>query len=59
MANCIVQSVDASRLMGVSVIITELSPTIAQTLVTNGVNLSKMTTVGARSNVANQDRSNI
>jgi rsbT co-antagonist protein RsbR len=41
-----VQTVDASRLMGASVIITGLSPKIAQTLVTIGVDLSKMNTVG-------------
>jgi rsbT co-antagonist protein RsbR len=45
-ANHIVQTVDASRLMGASVIITGLSPEIAQTLVTIGVDLSKMNTVG-------------
>jgi rsbT co-antagonist protein RsbR len=45
-ANHLVQTVDASRLMGASVIITGLSPKIAQTLVTIGVDLSKMNTVG-------------
>ena len=40
------QTVDASRLMGASVIITGLSPDIAQTLVTIGVDLSKMDTIG-------------
>nr|WP_277352153.1 STAS domain-containing protein [Knoellia sp. DB2414S] len=45
-ANHLVQTVDASRLMGASVIITGLSPTIAQTLVTLGVDLSKMNTIG-------------
>lgn len=45
-ANHLVQTVDASRLMGASVIITGVSPTIAQTLVTLGVDLSKMNTVG-------------
>ena len=45
-ANHLVQTVDASRLMGASVIITGLSPEIAQTLVTIGVDLSKMNTVG-------------
>jgi rsbT co-antagonist protein RsbR len=38
--------VDASRLMGASVILTGLSPEIAQTLVTIGVDLGKMNTVG-------------
>jgi rsbT co-antagonist protein RsbR len=45
-ANSLVQTVDASRLMGASVIITGLSSEIAQTLVTIGVDLSKMDTVG-------------
>jgi rsbT co-antagonist protein RsbR len=45
-ANHLVQTVDASRLMGAGVIITGLSSKIAQTLVTIGVDLSKMNTVG-------------
>jgi rsbT co-antagonist protein RsbR len=45
-ANHLVRTVDASRLMGASVIITGLSPENAQTLVTIGVDLSKMNTVG-------------
>ena len=45
-ANHLVQTVDASRLMGAMVIITGLSPEIAQTLVTIGVDLSKMNTIG-------------
>src|ERR687889_157787 len=45
-ANHLVRTVDASRLMGASVIITGLSPLIAQTLVTIGVDLSKMDTIG-------------
>jgi rsbT co-antagonist protein RsbR len=45
-ANHLVQTVDASRLMGATVIVTGLSSEIAQTLVTIGVDLSKMTTVG-------------
>jgi rsbT co-antagonist protein RsbR len=45
-ANHLVQTVDASRLMGASVILTGLSPKIAQTLVTIGVDLGKMNTVG-------------
>jgi rsbT co-antagonist protein RsbR len=45
-ANHLVQTVDASRLMGASVIITGLSPEIAQTLVTIGVDLSRMQTIG-------------
>jgi rsbT co-antagonist protein RsbR len=45
-ANSLVQTVDASRLMGASVIITGLSSEIAATLVAIGVDLSKMDTVG-------------
>ena len=45
-ANHLVQTVEASRLMGASVIITGLSSEIAQTLVTIGVDLSKLNTVG-------------
>ena len=45
-ANHLVMTVDASRLMGASVIITGMSPKIAQTLVTIGVDLSKMNTIG-------------
>lgn len=45
-ANHIVQTVEASRLMGASVIITGLSAEIAQTLVTIGVDLSKVNAVG-------------
>jgi rsbT co-antagonist protein RsbR len=45
-ANHLVQTVEASRLMGATVIVTGLSAEIAQTLVTIGVDLSKMNTVG-------------
>src|SRR6266516_967283 len=45
-ANHLVQTVEASRLMGASVIIPGLSSEIAQTLVTIGVDLSKMNAVG-------------
>jgi rsbT co-antagonist protein RsbR len=45
-ANSLVQTVDASRLMGAAVIITGLSAEIAETLVTIGVDLGKMNTVG-------------
>ena len=45
-ANHLVQTVDASRLMGANVIVTGLSSEIAQTLVTIGVDLGKMNTVG-------------
>ncbi|WP_028926128.1 STAS domain-containing protein [Pseudonocardia acaciae] len=45
-ANHLVQTVDASGLMGASVIITGLSSEIALTLVTIGLELSKMNAVG-------------
>src|SRR5712664_3491637 len=45
-ANHLVQTVEASRMMGASVIITGLSSEIAQTLVTIGVDLTQMKTVG-------------
>src|SRR5467141_1491316 len=45
-ANHLVRTVDASRLLGAMVIVTGLSPEIAQTLVTIGVDLSEMATVG-------------
>jgi rsbT co-antagonist protein RsbR len=45
-ANHLLQTVEASRLMGASVIITGLSSEIAQTLVTIGVDLSKVNAVG-------------
>lgn len=45
-ANNLVQTVEATRLLGATVIITGLSPEIAQTLVTIGVDLGKMNTVG-------------
>jgi rsbT co-antagonist protein RsbR len=45
-ANHLVQTVEATRLLGAMVIITGLSPEIAQTLVTLGVDLGKMNTVG-------------
>ena len=45
-ANHLVQTVEASRLMGASTILTGLSSEIAQTLVDLGVDLSMMQTVG-------------
>ena len=45
-ANHLVLTVEASRLLGATVIVTGLSPEIAQTLVNIGVELAKMTTVG-------------
>ena len=45
-ANHLVQTVEASRLMGATVIVTGLSSEIARTLVTIGVDLGKMKTVG-------------
>lgn len=45
-ANHLVQTVEATRLLGALVIITGLSPEIALTLVTIGVDLGKINTVG-------------
>ena len=45
-ANHLVQTVEASRLMGASTILTGLSPDIAQTIVDLGVDLSMIKTVG-------------
>lgn len=45
-ANHLVQTVEATRLLGATVIVTGLSPEIAQTLVNIGVDLGKMNTVG-------------
>src|SRR6201981_2519457 len=45
-ANHLVQTVEAARLLGATVIVTGLSPEIAQTLGTIGVDLSEMATVG-------------
>ncbi|HYY68296.1 MAG TPA: STAS domain-containing protein, partial [Terriglobales bacterium] len=45
-ANHLVQTVEASRLLGATVVVTGLSAEIAQTLVNIGVDLSKMSTAG-------------
>ncbi len=45
-ANHLVQTVESARLLGATVIVTGLSPEIAQTLVTIGVDLGKINTVG-------------
>lgn len=45
-ANHLVQTVEAARLMGAMVIITGISPEIAQTLVVLGINLATVRTVG-------------
>src|SRR3989440_7307064 len=45
-ANHLVQTVEAARLFGATVIVTGLSPEIAQTPVNIGVDLGKMNTVG-------------
>jgi rsbT co-antagonist protein RsbR len=45
-ANHLIQTVEASRLMGATVVVTGLSAEVAQTLVTLGVDLSKLNAVG-------------
>lgn len=45
-ANHLIQTVEAARLMGAKAIVTGLSAEVAQTLVTLGVDLSKVRTVG-------------
>ncbi len=45
-AGHLVQTVDASKLMGATAVVTGISPEIAQTLVTLGVDIAKMNTVG-------------
>src|SRR6266849_591021 len=55
-ANHLVQTVEASRLLGATVIVTGLSPEIAQTLVTIGVDLSEMATVGDHFTQVDADR---
>lgn len=56
-ANHLVQTVEAARLLGARTIVTGLSPEIAQTLVTIGVDLTKMNTVGdLRGGIEEADR---
>ena len=56
-ANHLVLTVEAARLLGATAIVTGLSPEIAQTLVTLGVDLSKMNTVGdLRGGIEEADR---
>jgi rsbT co-antagonist protein RsbR len=45
-ANHLLQTVDASGLMGASVVVTGLSPEIAQTLVSLGIDLGRLTAIG-------------
>jgi rsbT co-antagonist protein RsbR len=45
-ANHIVQTVEAARLMGARVIVAGISPEIAQTMVTLGIDLARIMTVG-------------
>lgn len=45
-ANHLIQTVDAARLLGATAILTGVSAEIAQTIVTIGVDLSKINTVG-------------
>ncbi len=45
-ANHLVQTVEAARLMGASAIVTGLSAEVAQTLVTLGIELGKLNTIG-------------
>jgi rsbT co-antagonist protein RsbR len=45
-ANHMIQTVEAARLMGATAILAGVSPQIAQTMVTLGIDLGRMTTVG-------------
>jgi rsbT co-antagonist protein RsbR len=45
-ANHLIQTVTAARLMGASVIVTGLSAEVAQSLVALGIDLSKLNTIG-------------
>ena len=56
-ANHLVLTVEAARLLGATAIVTGLSPEIAHTLVTIGVDLTKMNTVGdLRGGIEEADR---
>ncbi len=56
-AGHLVQTVDAARLLGATAIVTGIAPEIAQTLVTIGVDLAKMNTVGdLQGGIAEADR---
>jgi rsbT co-antagonist protein RsbR len=56
-ANHFIQTVEAAKLMGTTVILTGLSPAIAKALVTLGVDLTKLNTVGdLRGGVEEADR---
>ena len=45
-ANHLIQTVEAAALMGASVIVTGVSAEVAQSLVTLGINLGRITTLG-------------
>jgi rsbT co-antagonist protein RsbR len=45
-ANHIVQTIEAARLMGARVILAGIAPEIAQTMVTLGIDLGRILTVG-------------
>ena len=45
-SNHLIRTVEASRLMGATVIVTGLSPDVAQTLVTLGIDVGKLNTIG-------------
>jgi rsbT co-antagonist protein RsbR len=45
-SNHLIRTIEASKLMGAKVIVTGLSPDVAQTLVTLGVDVSRLNTVG-------------
>ena len=47
-ANHMVGTVEAARLMGATVLVAGVSPEIAQTMVTLGLDLGRMSTVGDR-----------